>query len=84
MKFFQLITFDGGLLTAMYENSEKGKEEIILELNTIKNDYPSFSELDIDSLIENFQNDDPERIGYWLEKDKTFISIELHDTFEEV
>ena len=84
MKLWQLISFDGELVSSFHKNDTEGKQEIIDELNNIKENYSEFSDLDIDSLIENFQKDDPEGIGHWQEKDKTFISIELHDTFEEV
>ena len=78
MKLWQLISFDGELVSSFHANTKEGKQEIVDELNNIKDNYDSFSELDIYSLIENFQKDDPEGIGHWQEKDKTFISIELH------
>ena len=78
MKLWQLISFDGELVSSFHANTKEGKQEIVDELNNIKYNYDSFSELDIYSLIENFQKDDPEGIGHWQEKDKTFISIELH------
>lgn len=83
MKLWQLITFDGELVSSFHKNDIDGKLEIVDELNNLKENYVSFSELDIDSLIENMQNVDPETSN-WEAKDNIFISIELHDMFEEI
>lgn len=83
MKLWQLISFDGELVSSFHANTKEGKQEIVDELNNIKDNHDSFSELDIDSLIENMQKVNPEK-GHWEAKDNIFISIEFHDLFEEV
>jgi hypothetical protein len=83
MKFWQLISFDGELVSSFHKNDKEGIQEIIDELNNLKDNYDSFSELDIDSLIENMQKENPETHN-WEAKDNIFISIEFHDMFEEM
>lgn len=83
MKLWQLISFNGEMVSSFHKNDNDGKLEIIDELNNLKENYDSFSELDIDSLIENMQNVNPETSN-WEAKDNIFISIEFHDLFEEM
>lgn len=83
MKLWQLISFDGELVSSFHKNDKEGKQEIVDELINIKDNFSEFSELDIDSLIENMQSENPETAN-WEAKDNIFISIELHDLFGEM
>lgn len=83
MKLWQLISFDGSLVSSFHKNDKEGIQEIVDELNNLKENYSEFSELDIGSLIENMQKENPEK-GHWEAKDNIFISIEFHDLFEEM
>ena len=69
MKLWQLISFDGELVSSFHKNDKEGIQEIIDELNNLKENYSEFSELDIGSLIENMQKENPEK-GHWEAKDK--------------
>jgi len=84
MKIWLLTSYDGELVKSFHTNDAKGKKEILEELNNLKDNISSFSELPLESLIERFPENFDNGIGENVAEDNIFVDIELHDLFEEV
>jgi len=84
MKIWILTSYDGELVKSFHKNDANGKKEILEELNNLKDNISSFSELPLESLIERFSENFENGIGENVAEDNIFVDIELHYFFEEV
>lgn len=82
MKIWILSSYDMvELVTSYHTNDKNGMTEIITELENLKT-FESFQEMELDKMIENCQNDEPD--GYWLQMEGKFINLEFVDLFEAI